>query len=49
MLSRLLYKKGFPIETPDLFAWTLAIVAVSVLAERLLLRLADAAVERWCG
>ncbi|MEI3331061.1 MAG: nitrate ABC transporter permease [Oscillospiraceae bacterium] len=44
-----LYTAKVYFQTPDLFAWTLAIVAVSVLAERLLLRLADAAVERWCG
>ena len=44
-----LYTAKVYFQTPALFAWTLAIVAVSVLAERLLLRLADAAVERWCG
>ena len=44
-----LYTAKVYFQTPDLFAWTLAIVAVSVLAERLLLRLADAVVERWCG
>jgi len=37
-----LYTAKVYFQTPDLFAWTLAIVAVSVLAERLLLRLADA-------
>jgi len=37
-----LYTAKIYYQTPDLFAWTAAIVAVSILFERLFLKLADA-------
>ena len=41
-----LYTAKVYFQTPDLFAWTAVIVAVSVLFERLFLRLVDRAAER---
>lgn len=44
-----LYKAKVYLATPDLFAWTLTIVLLSLLCERLLLRLSDAAIHRLEG
>jgi len=44
-----LYTAKIYLETPDLFAWTAAIVAVSVLFEKLFLRLVDALVRKAGG
>ena len=41
-----LYRAKITLETPDLFAWTAVIVTVSVIFERLFLRLVDAAVRK---
>ena len=41
-----LYNAKVYLETPDLFAWTAVIVTVSVIFERLFLRLVDAAVRK---
>ena len=40
------YRAKITLETPDLFAWTAVIVTVSVIFERLFLRLVDAAVRK---
>jgi len=44
-----LYKAKVFLATPDLFAWTLTIVLLSLLCEKLLLRLTDAALRRLEG
>ena len=41
-----LYNAKIYLNTPDLFAWTLVIVVVSVLFERTFLRLVDLGVRR---
>lgn len=41
-----LYNAKIYLNTPDLFAWTLVIVVVSVLFERIFLRLIDLGVRR---
>ena len=41
-----LYNAKVYYETADLFAWTVVIVAMSVVVEKLFLRLVDAAAER---
>lgn len=45
-LGQRLYEAKVYFETPDLFAWTLCVVGLSLLFERLALRVLDAAVER---
>ena len=48
-MGEALYTAKVYFQTGDLFAWTAVIVAVSVLSEKLLLRLLDAAVRKAGG